>query len=529
MKDHKHIKPHPRHEKDFTGGSALTRSCNYVGTTGESSLDKELLALAEKIAPHDRECLLAEMMITAVRLSRGSATDGDIKMLNRALKEMSHANEVFSGFRKERKVAIFGSARTKPTEPEYVTAVRFAKQMKEEGFMTITGAGPGIMAAGNEGAGREDSFGLNISLPFETSANEFILNDEKLIDFNYFFTRKLSFVKEADAAVAFPGGVGTMDELFEALTLIQTGKATVYPIVLVDAKSGKYWKFWQQFMEEHLIDEFGPDFNEDTDEIRDYIIETFTDEFIDTQTAPVQTYFKQEAAILKQFIDEKVHDFPYSEFTKQNVDLFLYTYVGTYIAFQTEQTLLIHGDINQIPKFYKRAKSPFSTRSLAPKPIAFMEAQAENTFSKLINGKGPDYYTSETIKTAIHNEIKHSEVVDTDLPKTQESYDYLRVAELYTANLNFDLLVINGLIRQTKEGQNDGLSSLQQALSYAGCLSTLTSTWEIEPKANTILMNHFYQNLKQGMSKAEALTVAKRTFIEQQKDQTHPYFWSNYL
>ncbi len=253
MKDHKHIKPHPRHEKDFTGGSALTRSCNYVGTTGESSLDKELLALAEKIAPHDRECLLAEMMITAVRLSRGSATDGDIKMLNRALKEMSHANEVFSGFRKERKVAIFGSARTKPTEPEYVTAVRFAKQMKEEGFMTITGAGPGIMAAGNEGAGREDSFGLNISLPFETSANEFILNDEKLIDFNYFFTRKLSFVKEADAAVAFPGGVGTMDELFEALTLIQTGKATVYPIVLVDAKSGKYWKFWQQFMEEHLM------------------------------------------------------------------------------------------------------------------------------------------------------------------------------------------------------------------------------------------------------------------------------------
>ena len=119
--------------------------------------------------------------------------------------------------------------------------------------MTITGAGPGIMAAGNEGAGRDYSFGLNINLPFETSANAFINNDEKLIDFNYFFTRKLSFVKEADAAVAFPGGVGTMDELFEALTLIQTGKATVYPIVLVDAKGGKYWKFWLQFMSEHLM------------------------------------------------------------------------------------------------------------------------------------------------------------------------------------------------------------------------------------------------------------------------------------
>jgi len=119
--------------------------------------------------------------------------------------------------------------------------------------MTITGAGPGIMAAGNEGAGREDSFGLNISLPFEASANAFIDGDKKLIDFNYFYTRKLSFVKEADAAVGFPGGVGTMDEVFEALTLIQTGKATVYPIILVDEPGGTYWKFWEQFLRDHLL------------------------------------------------------------------------------------------------------------------------------------------------------------------------------------------------------------------------------------------------------------------------------------
>jgi len=214
-------------EKDFTGGSTL--------------------------ATGNRGCMLAEMMMTAVRLSKGSSTNGDFKMMNRTLKEMRRANEVFAKYRGERKVAVFGSARTKPSEDEYKTAVHFSKRMKDEGFMTITGAGPGIMAAGNEGAGREDSFGLNISLPFETSANEFILNDEKLIDFHYFFTRKLSFVKEADAAVAFPGGVGTMDELFEALTLIQTGKATVYPIVLVDAKGGTYWKFWLQFVEEHLM------------------------------------------------------------------------------------------------------------------------------------------------------------------------------------------------------------------------------------------------------------------------------------
>ncbi|MGJ8656812.1 MAG: LOG family protein [Akkermansiaceae bacterium] len=241
------------HEKDFTGGMSLSPQCSYIGTTGEKEVDEKVRALAEELSSGDRGCMLAEMMVTAVRLSRGIASDGDFKMMNRALKEMRHANEIFEPYRGKRKVAVFGSARTQPDEAEYQTAVRFSKRLTEEGYMTITGAGPGIMAAGNEGAGKENSFGLNINLPFETSANDFINNDEKLIDFNFFFTRKLSFVKEADAAVAFPGGVGTMDELFEALTLIQTGKATVYPIVLIDAKGGKYWKFWMQFMSEHLM------------------------------------------------------------------------------------------------------------------------------------------------------------------------------------------------------------------------------------------------------------------------------------
>ena len=240
-------------EKDFTGGMSLSPQCNYIGTTGDKEIDQKVLALAEELSSGDRGCMLAEMMINAVRTSRGAVTDGDYKMMNRTLKEMRHANEVFAPYRDMRKVAVFGSARTKPEEDEYETAVRFCQRLTEEGYMTITGAGPGIMAAGNEGAGKENSFGLNINLPFETSANAFINNDPKLIDFNYFYTRKLSFVKEADAAVAFPGGVGTMDELFEALTLIQTGKATVYPIVLVDAKGGTYWKFWMQFMNEHLM------------------------------------------------------------------------------------------------------------------------------------------------------------------------------------------------------------------------------------------------------------------------------------
>lgn len=245
---------HPAsHEKDFTGGLSLSPQCSYVGSTGEKAVDEKILALAAELSDGDRECMLAEMMMTAVRVSRGAVTMGDFKMMNKTLKEMRHANEVFEPYRGQRKVAVFGSARTKPEEAEYKTTVEFCKRLTEEGYMTITGAGPGIMAAGNEGAGKENSFGLNINLPFETSANAFILNDEKLIDFNYFYTRKLSFVKEADAAVAFPGGVGTMDELFEALTLIQTGKATVYPIVLVDAKGGTYWKFWMQFMQEHLM------------------------------------------------------------------------------------------------------------------------------------------------------------------------------------------------------------------------------------------------------------------------------------
>lgn len=239
-------------EEDFTGGLAPSHSCSYVGSTGERKLDERLAELSREIMTDEDPCLLTEMMTTAVRMARGVMSPSDFKMTNRSLKEMREAAEVFHPYRNCRKVALFGSARTKPEEVEYQTAVEFARRMREEEFMTITGAGPGIMAAGNEGAGRDDSFGLNITLPFESAANEFIAGDEKLIDFNYFFTRKLWFVKEADAAVGMPGGFGTMDEIFEAMTLIQTGKAAIYPIVLLDSKGGKYWKFWQQFIKEHL-------------------------------------------------------------------------------------------------------------------------------------------------------------------------------------------------------------------------------------------------------------------------------------
>ncbi|MAT47746.1 MAG: TIGR00730 family Rossman fold protein [Verrucomicrobiaceae bacterium] len=249
-----HVQPgKASQDRDFTGGMIPPTSSSYVGSTGESDLDGRIRELVESVSEVPNYFLLEEMMITAVRIARGGAvTEGDFKLMNRALKEMREANEVFHPYRNHRKVTVFGSARTRPDEPAYETAVEFSRRMWEEGFMTITGAGPGIMAAGNEGAGRENSFGLDIALPFEASANEFISGDPKLISFNYFFTRKLSFVKEADAAVGLPGGFGTMDEIFEALTLIQTGKASIYPIVLLDAKGGTYWKFWKQFVDEHL-------------------------------------------------------------------------------------------------------------------------------------------------------------------------------------------------------------------------------------------------------------------------------------
>lgn len=243
----------PPRNRDLTAGMVPDLQCDFVESTGDRETDDMIMELAQSVGGVEDPCLLAEMISTAVGMARGVAHHGDFKLANRALKEMKQASEVFHPFRGRRKVALFGSARTQPEEKEYQAAVEFSRRMRDEGFMTITGAGPGIMAAGNEGATREHSFGLNITLPFEAAANEFIAGDPKLIDFKYFFTRKLAFVKEADAAVGLPGGVGTMDEIFEALTLIQTGKAKMYPIVCLDAPGGTYWKSWKQFVEEHLF------------------------------------------------------------------------------------------------------------------------------------------------------------------------------------------------------------------------------------------------------------------------------------
>ncbi len=179
---------------------------------------------------------------------------GDIKILHRAVRELRYAMSVFSGYRHVRKVSIFGSARTPPDSPTYALACEFARRIAEEGFMVITGAGDGIMKAAQEGAGRERSFGLNILLPFDQEANEFIVNDPKLVYLKYFFTRKLMFVKETHAFALFPGGFGTHDEAFEALTLLQTGKCDLMPVVFVDVPGDSFWQDWLDFFRDHMLE-----------------------------------------------------------------------------------------------------------------------------------------------------------------------------------------------------------------------------------------------------------------------------------
>jgi hypothetical protein len=202
--------------------------------------------------PNDSD-LLTEMLASCFRVARDRSHRGEMKLVNAALKEFAYAFKVFAAYRGVRKVSIFGSSRSTPEGPDYECARRFAAMMAERGWMVITGAGPGIMEAGHEGAGAERSFGANIRLPMEVEPNAVIESDPKLMNFKYFFTRKVTFLKESDAFALFPGGFGTMDESFELLTLMQTGKSDLHPVVLLEAEGGRYWVDWRHFIDEHLI------------------------------------------------------------------------------------------------------------------------------------------------------------------------------------------------------------------------------------------------------------------------------------
>jgi uncharacterized protein (TIGR00730 family) len=197
--------------------------------------------------------LIDEIKLSADKLAKDHASRGDLKLLSRTLRELRYAFKVFSPFRTFRKVTIFGSARTKPDHPAYVQAVEFGRQIARHRWMVVTGAAGGIMEAGLVGASREHSMGLNILLPFEQSANPVIAGDPKLVHMKYFFTRKLMFVKESDAICLLPGGFGTLDEGLEVLTLLQTGKRDLVPVVLLDEPGGDYWSTLQTFIDKQLL------------------------------------------------------------------------------------------------------------------------------------------------------------------------------------------------------------------------------------------------------------------------------------
>lgn len=197
--------------------------------------------------------LIDEIKATADKLERDGATRGDLKIISRAVKELRYAFKILTPYRRHRKVTVFGSARTAPEHPNYRQSVEFGRRMAEEGWMVVTGAGGGIMEGAHVGAGVKMAMGLNILLPFEQDANYVIQKDKKLINLKYFFTRKLLFVKEVHGIVLCPGGFGTQDELFETLTLVQTGKRDLMPIVCLDEPGGTYWSEWSRFIDSQLL------------------------------------------------------------------------------------------------------------------------------------------------------------------------------------------------------------------------------------------------------------------------------------
>lgn len=219
--------------------------------------DRDIEDLIEKFtgltALPGTEQLLREILTTVVKLGRESGDKGDLKLVNNALKELRYSFKIFAPYRKARKVVIFGSARSKPSSPEYKMADEFSKKLSDRCYMIVTGGGGGVMEAGNKGAPHNNHFALNIRLPFEQKANPYVNQKEKLINFKYFFTRKLIFIKETDATALFPGGFGTNDEGFEALTLVQTGKSKPRPIVLMEPKGSTYWKGWKKFVTTHML------------------------------------------------------------------------------------------------------------------------------------------------------------------------------------------------------------------------------------------------------------------------------------
>lgn len=197
--------------------------------------------------------IIREMIISALKAGQETDYLADLKLMRTTMKEMRYTNKIFGSYRDRKKVTIFGSARTEASEPIYGKCVTFSRLLAERGYMVITGGGGGIMQAGNEGAGPENSFAVNIRLPFEQETNPVMSRSRNVITYKYFFNRKVAFLKEAQAVALFPGGFGTLDEAMETLTLVQTGKNPPIPLVLIDDDNGEYWENWLKFIKKTLL------------------------------------------------------------------------------------------------------------------------------------------------------------------------------------------------------------------------------------------------------------------------------------
>lgn len=249
-------RPEPRIDVDAqaeaAGGPVSPKARRADDPDIAANLDRLIEQVGGRPGSFDAR-LVRELLQTGLKLIPDGRDTGEIKLLTNSVKELRYAYRVFARYHEPHKVTIFGSARTPETHPDYAACVDFSRLMAEAGWMSITGAGLGIMKAGHVGPGRDASFGVAIRLPFETNANSVIAGDEKLILFRYFFTRKLMFISQAEAVALFPGGFGTLDEAFEALTLVQTGKSTPMPIVMLEGAGGDYWPSWDRWVRTQLL------------------------------------------------------------------------------------------------------------------------------------------------------------------------------------------------------------------------------------------------------------------------------------
>ncbi len=221
--------------------------------TRSSEANKAIRTALDELGVEDPELrsYVRQIMVTGGKLHRDKASLLEMKLITNSIKEIRYAFQVFQKYDERKKISVFGSARSKPEDPTYQSAEKFASLAADDNYMLISGAGPGIMEAVNKGAGSDHSFGLHITLPYEDLPNRYIRGDEKCIHFRYFFSRKLIFAKEANAVVIFPGGFGTHDELIELLTLMQTGRQHLLPVILIDEDG--FWNRFLEYLTENLI------------------------------------------------------------------------------------------------------------------------------------------------------------------------------------------------------------------------------------------------------------------------------------